>query len=351
MKRISLLYFALSLVMAACDLLKTDENTPATGVYVANQGIFGQNNGSLTLHDLAANQTRQDILPNLTTLVQSVYLTETKGYLLANTGNRIDIFDPKTSQRTAQIENVPNPRYMEIVGSKAYVTDLYGNAVTILDLNAAKVTGKIPVGSNPEGIVAVGNRVYVANYGFGGSQTVSVVDAQTDKVIETLSVGCDGPRFLAKDAQNEVWVLCNGNTVYSPDYTKILSQTNGEAVVLQGDTGKVLKRVPLDAQLGAASLGQDAYYAASSQELYAIKGTSVLRFDTGANLLANTLTFDHKALIGALAYDAAKETLYLGRLDATNPYAAAGTVTLHNRSGIQTGQFAAGLIPTFIALK
>ncbi len=317
------------------------------GVYVANQGNFSDNNGSVTFYDPATDQATE-VLADFGTLVQSLMLYQGRGYIMSNTSEAIDILSLDTKERVAQIPGVPSPRYMAVVGDeKAYVSNLFSATVTVINLADDATAGTIEVGSNPEDIAVVGTRAYVANSGFGGDSTLTVIDTETDTVLETIDLGCDGPRHLEVDAEGEVWAFCNGNTIYNDDFTEIIAQTNGAAVVLDGASGEIVTRFDLGFQAGAASTGQDSYYAAASQEAFLIHGTELLVFDTAANTQQSTITLSGDESVGGLAYDAAAERFYAARVTG---FTTVGFVSIHGRDGQELARFETGIAPAHIVL-
>ena len=255
---------------------------------------------------------------------------------MSNTSHNVDIIDVATNTRETPIMGIPSPRYMAVVDTdKAYVSNLYDATVTIVDLASRSVTGKVSVGSNPEDLAVVGHLAFVANSGFGHNSTVTVIDLTADTVFATVDTGCDGPRHLAVDHDGEVWVFCNGKTVYNDDFTLVLERTNGAVVILDSSTGAIESTILLDSQAGAASAGQDVFYSAESQEAFLVRGNDklVLVFDTANNRYKEIISLAGDGTVGAIAYDADADELYAARLDADNPYTAAGTVTVHGRDG------------------
>jgi hypothetical protein len=359
MPRLLVLFSALLLV-GACDSNTSAPET--TAVYVGNQGIFSDNSGTLTRHDPASGATTQDAVPNLGGLVQALRIHDGRLYVLLNFADsfsasrgRIDVVDLQTGQRVQQID-VSVPRSMDVVGGTAFVSNFYTESLTAITLATGQIRGQVAVGANPEGVAAVGDRVYVSTYSasaaftdFGAGRDVRVVSATTLQPIATIDVGCDGPRALLADGDGEVWVFCTGKTVYDADFT-VVERTNGEAVVLNGASGAVVARIPLDAQLGASSLGADAAYSAAREEAWAVVGGAVVRFDTRANARAGTVPIGG-APIGAVAYDDTSDQLYLGRLDPTSGFSADGFVSVHDRAGAELRRFPAGVIPGAIAFQ
>ena len=162
-----------------------------------------------------------------------------------------------------------------------------------------------------------------------------------------MDVGCDGPRALLADDDGEVWVFCTGTTVYDADFN-VVSRSNGQVVVLDGASGNVVTRIPLEAQLGTSALGQDAAFSSKNDEAFAVVGAGLVRFDTRANTLAGRIEIGG-ASISAVAFDDATDRLFLGRLAETSPFSADGTVTVHDRGGTELARYPAGVIPGAIA--
>lgn len=333
----------------------TAQDVTTLAVFVGNQGNFSDANGSVTAYDPITGNPTQDAVPGLGALVQSITIDPEhgRGYITASTADRIDVFALGTHARTGQILGVTSPRYLTMVGpDKAYVSNLIFGApgtVSVLDLSSNTVTSTIEVGNGPEDIAVVGNRAVVANFGFGDDTTITVLDTDGDHVTETKDVGCDGPRFLAVDAEDEVWVFCTGKTEYNDDFTEIINQTNGEVVVYDAAIDTEVARFPLDVQLGgsAGTLGRDVYHEPSTHEVFALAGGAILPFDTAANTAGIPITLAEGDPVSGIAYDAGTDRFYIGR---TPSFTEAGSVTLHDRAGAEVGSFAAGVAPAAFAL-
>lgn len=351
----SFLLLAALIVSSGCDSGNTTPET--TAVYVGNQGVFSDNSGSVTSYDPVAGTATQNAVPNLGGLVQAMKVHDGRLYILLNFSDsfstqrgRIDVMDLATGARIQQID-VDVPRDMAFVGGTAYVTNFYSSSVTPITLATGQLGPAIEVGDNPEGIAVVENRIYVssfsAGFDFAAGRDVRVFNAGANQVNATLDMGCDGPRSVLADNDDEVWVFCTGKTVYDADFN-VVGRTNGAVVVLNGATGAVSARIPLTAQLGAASLGTDAAMSLANEEAFAIVGNEILRFNTASNTLAGRFTVAG-APIGAIAYDEASDELYLGRLDPASGFSADGFVSVHSRTGVELRRFSAGVIPASIA--
>ena len=340
----------LQLSALACLLAPTAATAQQlTGIWVGNQGNFAESNGSVTFYDPATGEA-SPALENFGTLVQSLTLHDGRIYVLSNTSGAVDILDAATRERVGQIREVSSPRYMSVAAEgKAYISNLYDSTITVVDLAAEVVTGTLRVGTNPEDIAVVAGRAYVANYGFGGDSTLSVIDTAADTLLATLDMGCDGPRHLEVDPEEEVWVFCRGNTVYNADFTEILTRTNASVVVLDGATGEIITRIGLDSQTGAAALGQDTFLSIATEEAFLLHGKDVLIFSTATNELVTTYSLGGDEDVGGLAYDPATEQIYAARII---DYETPGFVSIHGRlGGPILDRFPAGIAPAHITVQ
>lgn len=357
------------LLLTGCELLggEDDEPTiaPVSGVVVANGGDFNEQNGSVTVYHPTTRQATN--LGDLGGFGQSLALHGDRAYVVLNTFStgHIDVLDLETSQRVAQIQNLPAPRALAFVNEeKAYATNfVFGSdgLVSVIDLTTHTVQGDaIAVGHSPEGILVIEDRAFVANYGnTGDGTTLSVIDTDTDTVIGTIDLGCDGPKDLLVDGEDEIVVVCYGKTVFNSDFTEILEQTNGQVLFVNPRSETVVDRLLFDRQLGSSNFTQAAYAATEADEVYIIAGSDerVYRINSRTNTLASERTLpdapQHSGLT-AVAYDAAAERLYLARFargaSGGPDVAAAGAVFVYDRAGNEVDLFTVGPSPSHIEL-
>lgn len=350
-----LLLVIFALLPAGCDTVGDEGgDAPLAGVFVVNQGNFNDANGSVSLYDPITKETRPAVISNTGSILQSATLVGDRLHLMANTGERIDIFDAGTLEQTGQITDVISPRYMVTRGQKGYVTNLYGASgsfsggkVTVIDVVRDQKTKEIEVGSNPEGLAIIGDRLYVANFGFGEGNTVNVIDMDTEEVVDTVDVECDGPRFLTADSDDDLFVFCTGRTIFDEEFEPI-GETDGAVRVLEGATGEIISRIAIGGRLGAEGPGQDAFHSRETGLIYVVKDqNSILIFDSDENALIEEIgPFDGDP-IGAVAYDAELDRLYLGRVAG---YVESGAVTVHRADGTEIERFTVGIAPVYILL-
>lgn len=352
-------YFSLlllPLLLTACDSSTdigcgsdADCPAPTIAVFVGNQGNFTDGDGSVTVYDPESDAASEPIR-DFGAIAQSIATDGRNLYVAANTGGRVDVYPLDTEEglsvsgeRIAQI-SVENPRYLAFTEDKIFVTSqLYDrpSEVVVADAATFEVVATVEVGGFAEGVVVRSGRVFVATGAFGATQEVVVVDAATNEVVQRIDVGCTAPRSLVADAFGaEVWVFCAGAAA-----TDSTPEVEGEVVVLDAATGDIADRIDVDGRILTAGPGQDAFGAVES--IYAVRDQdAVLRFDAAANSLAATIPAAGDP-IGAVAYDERAERLYLGRVAG---FDVAGSVTIHDAEGAQTGVFTAGVAPTSILI-
>ena len=314
-------------------------------VFVGNQG----QPASLTVvdSDLSASETL--FSGQFGGFLQGMARIGGRLYVTGN-GTRIDVIDPATRQRVAQITDAtfPTARYIaQATPNKAYVTTQnYAQGATtsqvvILDLTTNTVSGRITVPLQPEGIAFAGGRVYLSTSAFGANTNLVAIDTATDVVVQTIDVGCEA-RIVLSDADGEIWAFCNG------------AAGEGRAVVLTGDTGAEVARLTFDRALGSAfGLGQDAALVETDGErgMLAVVDGGVRRIDTRANALGAFVALD-AARASAVGEDRGTGRLYAAYPDGTGPFSANGTaVAYDNATGAELASFAAGVYPAYLIVE
>lgn len=353
--RFAPLFFLSVLLIAACDSTEPDDNPApvATGVFIANQGSFTDANGSISHHDPRTDETTT-YLQSAGSTIQSLFVRFNRVYVMANSANRIDVYSLEGAPR--QTINVLSPRYMALVDdSLAYVTSLFGGVnmftggkVFAIDLGTNTVVDSVEVGDNPEGITVVDTLAFVANNAFGAGSTVSVIDTRRHEVVETVDVGCDGPRFMLADDDADVWVLCTGLTTYD-NMGQVTGRTNGAIRVLDPETRTITESIELEGQISTVGPGQDAVLSTGLQQIFVVLDAErILRFDTRSNdQIAEIGPFEGDP-IGAVGFEPVEERLYLGRVPG---FTVSGTVTVHNLQGDQVSSFGVGVAPSYFVFQ
>lgn len=198
--------------------------------YVLNEG---SSNGTITMIN------RNDEVTNnyfstanggvaLGQYAQSMAMNEKYAFIVVTTGNGsgyVEVANKSDFKHYKTIDGFSYPREIALVGDKAYVSNGKGqdasyakenNEIYVIDLKTMTKTGQISVGAGPEKMVVSNGKLYVANSGgwSNDDNTVTVIDTETDQVLETITVkSC--PKDMVVDANGDVWVYCSG----VPDWT------------------------------------------------------------------------------------------------------------------------------------
>ena len=222
--------FAMGIVFFSCE---KKDNTPAPsgnyqhGVWFIDEGLFTAGNASLDFYHKDKDTVERNVFENvngkpLGDVFQSMVHANGNYYLVLNNSNEIIVANDQTLKVSAIIPDIIYPRYFLPVSSdKAYLTDNTGKGIHIIDLRSNTVSGLIPY--NPkddsayaswtEQMIQYGNKVYVAGVERG---KLLIINNQTDKITDSISLSI-GLEYLALDAQNRVWALCDG-TIARPNF-------------------------------------------------------------------------------------------------------------------------------------
>ncbi len=195
------------------------------GVFVVNQGQFGNGTGTITHYDPSTKTATQDLFGKenagllLGNIAQSMAVANNLGYIVINNTNTIQVVDANTFKSVDKIEGLGFPRYfLPIDDKKAYITQWGKDGITgsllRYDYATRKAVEIVQLGKGHERMIKVGNKVYVAlSGGYGFDNNILVIDATTDQFISKISVG-DCPSALQVDAKGAIWAFCKG--YYNP---------------------------------------------------------------------------------------------------------------------------------------
>jgi YVTN family beta-propeller protein len=203
------------------DISDQDTTSQATIAYVVNEGQFQSNNGSVSKFFPDSGKVintyfKQQNGRDLGDIFQDMSFYKDKGFLVVNNSKKMEIVDRESFETLGVVENLSYPRqFLAIDDTKGYLTD--GNSpngqdaqVLVIDIVNYNITDTIKVGPGPESMVRIEDKVFVTNAGgFSIGNTVSVIDVNTDNVIQTVETG-KFPTDIVKDVDNNVWVYCKG---------------------------------------------------------------------------------------------------------------------------------------------
>jgi hypothetical protein len=346
----SIKYILIILLFVSCKKDKIDPNTelPANynnGILVLNEGLFQQNNSTLSWIDLNTNEVKQNVF--LT--VNDRLLGDTgndlqryggKIYIVVNASSTVEVLEASTLKSLKQIQlnfqsQGQQPRRIAFWNSNAYITS-YDGYVNIIDTSSLNVINRIQVGQNPEDLTVMNNHLYVTNSGGlsfpNVDSTVFDIDLNTNQIIDTFVVG-DNPGDIISDGSQNIYVVKRG------DYNSIPS----ELVKINVSTGIVD-----NTNIPASFLTKNGNSMFISYYNYNSNNSSISLYDLSSeqiispNLIgSNNIT----TLYGSYSYKN-NQIICLDAMNFTNT----GYVKIFSNSGSLTSSFEVGLNPNKILI-
>lgn len=310
-----------------------------SGIYVVNEGLWGQNNSTVTYYD-----------PVKKTHVINLYGQANGGARLGDTGNdiavsgnsmlisvttsnKIEVLNTLTfaSEGAVDMGSGSSPRRILIKDSVyCYVTG-FNDRVSKVNYRTGQIEKSVQVGTYPEGIIMKSSKIYVANSGLGGGTTVSVIDLMTETVTKTIDVGLN-PINLGLADNGYLYVVCTGT------YDTV------------GPKGSVYKIDP------ASDSVTDSLVTGDNPGEFVIVGNTmyVLNDEGVAKINLATMTVENPVLISGISvnpiygiiysigYDALTKNLLLG-----NPkdFSQNGEVVIMTTAGAEVERFNTGINP------
>ena len=337
---------ALSLILASChkDKVVKPTITPVTdGFYVLNQGLFNDNNSTLSFYEYSSKQVTADIFTSangrgLGDTGNDIEIYGSKMYIVVNISSTVEVVNPKTAKAIRQIKlfngsTGRQPRDVAFYKGNAYVTS-YDGTVAVIDTATLGVTKYITVGRNPEQLAVANGKLYVANSGGLGypnyDNTVSVINLSSGTVAKTITVA-DNPQNVGTDGNGNVYVLSAGN----------YSTVGPSLAVIDDNTDVVKSQTDFDGS-NMVVQGDNAYFITSTNNIkvYNVKTNTVTTSNFITDGTAITTPY-------SIAVDASTSEVFI--TDAKD-YTSAGVVFVFDKTGKKEYSITVGINPGKIAL-
>lgn len=343
MKKQSILYLLIAtFIFVSCSDSGNEPEPPQiSSVYVMNEGSFTSANGSITSYDPLTNtaaQTAFEVANDrpFAGTIQSAKVNDGRLFIVSNMVDKIEVVDLETLSSLDEIEYSKTPTDITFVGNaKAYVTNLYDNSVTVVDLENMEETDQtISVGSYPYFAHAINGKVFVSNNGFGGSNTISVIDVASGAVENTITVGA-GPFQIAEDPAGQLWVVCEGAAAYDDDGNRDPeNDTPGGIFIIDPETQSVVSSIENDRRPTHVTFDE------RNSRAYAVyAGGNVAQINLNTQEIIDEdfipRTFD------TIGYSVGEELLYLGQGGFTQN----GQTIRYNLEGTAVDSFTVGIAP------
>jgi hypothetical protein len=237
-KKLAYLFLSFALIFSSCSNDDDVNSSPEplgdyeNGLLISHEGNFGQGNASVSFVSFDLQTVENNIYSTVNSnflgdTAQSIGFNGDLAYIVLNVSNAIEVVNRYTFESVATINTgLNNPRFIAFANGKGYVTNWGDGSVTtddylaVIDLSSNTLTAQtIAVAEGPEEIVASNNTLYVAHQGgFSQNNVISVIDATSDMVSSTLTVG-DVPNSMQLDTAGDLWVLSGGKPSWTGEET------------------------------------------------------------------------------------------------------------------------------------
>ncbi len=338
--------FVLSLLLFACD---KDENQPTVtetldnGILVLCEGLFQQNNSSLSWIDLSNEAVNTDFFTSqngrfLGDTGNDMKVYGSKIYIIVNNSNTVEVINKKDGKSIKQISMTngaaaKQPRSITFYNGKAFVT-CYDGFVDVIDTTSLTISQRIPVGSNPEGLAISNGKLFVSNSGGlnypAVDSTISIIDLASYTELDRIVVG-KNPGAVQVDSEGDVYVIARGNYGTIPSrMVRINSQTNAVEQTFTFDASGM-------------ALMQD-YFLISFYN-YSTQTSEIRLFNTLSETLENNNFISTSGLttLYGIQYNPVSDKIYC--LDAMN-YTNSGYVRQYTSAGVFEKSYHVGLNPS-----
>lgn len=213
------------------------------GILCMNEGLFQQNNATLSYYDLDSNKTTLNQFSTLNgrglgdtanDMIEYTYLGNPYIAIAVDVSSQIEIIDAITLKSIKQIPIFNNTNAREPRSVKYHENYLYSinfdGTVCKIDLATHTVTSLVNCGLNPENTELIDNKMYVVNSGGLNyptyDNTITVIDLNSFSVVSTIEtdINCSS---IIKDNQNELYTISRGDySTIQPQLLRINATTN-----------------------------------------------------------------------------------------------------------------------------
>jgi YVTN family beta-propeller protein len=231
------------------------------GIYILNEGLFNQNNATLTRFDFSDSTAVTDFFlykngRGLGDTGSDMGLYGAKLYIIVNVSSQVEVADATTGISLARIPLFDNqkarqPRKIAFYGRHAFVCN-FDNTVAVIDTTSLQIIKYIEAGRNPDGILAAYGKIWVSNSGGLAfpdyDNTISVIDPESLTEERRINVGIN-PYTLRSDRHGNILVISRGN------YSNVKSRLQ----IFEAESGNMIKTFEEFEALGMAVAGDSAW--------------------------------------------------------------------------------------------
>ncbi len=321
--------------------IEQPEGAYNNGLFVLNEGGFGNNNSTISYIDNDFSSLESDVFStvngsSLGDTGQSITFDDGYAYIVMNVSNIIQIVDRYTFEHIHTIEEgLSNPRALAVYGDNIYVTnwgdgsDASDDYVAIYDLETYETTGTISVGEGPELIIAENNKLFVAlKGGFNYNNKIEVIDPISNTVETSIEVG-EVPNSLQFE-NGFLWVMSGG----VPGYAEELDETAGSISKIDLSTNEITEEMNFP-----NSTDHPSNFEIEEDNIYYTLNNSVYAMEISATEVPEESLFSLTDITSLYGFEMEDGYFYTG--DAED-YSSNGTVRIYNLEGELTAEFDSG---------
>jgi YVTN family beta-propeller protein len=342
------LALALSTLFVACEKeSNSTNNTTGSNVYVVNEGGFLKNNGSISSLNNGTASNNLFLAANGVTpgdVVQHIAFMGESAFIVANNSKKVEVVNTSDFISLVTIEDavlLDYPRYAQAANGKMYVSNGSGaGKVVVIDTATNNILTSVAIGNGPGKMAVVGDKLFVING--GGYSTpgdtvnipvgsVSVINTDTD-VEATRTELFPNATDIVVDANNRVFVLCSGATVYNSDFSAVMKRTEPYLVELSSN-GDIVSST----SIGLPTDKPSQLEVSADGSLYLYQGGEVFSYNNGVK--------GQSIITGQSAYGmniGPDNTLYLS---LAGDYSSNGYVATYSLSGAFQDSILVGVVP------
>lgn len=210
------------------------------GYLVLNEGLFNQNNASLTWYDGKTGNVTLDVFQTnnqrgLGDTGNDMMRYGDKIYVVVNVSSIIEVLDANTLKSVKQIPMIAGnkskqPRNILGYGSNVFVS-CFDGYVDVIDTVSFQIIKRIKVGDNPENLCLLNQQLLVANSGGLNppqmDSTISIVDLNTLSEVKRIIIGIN-PGNIIKGLKDHVYIISRGNYNDVVPRWKLVNVISGE---------------------------------------------------------------------------------------------------------------------------
>ncbi len=308
------------------------------GVFIACEGNFMYGNGSLSFYHTGTKKVTNHLFyarnnAPLGDVVQSLARINQDIFIVVNNSGKVVIADAETMEYKGSITDLVSPRNIHFISErKAYLSDLYANHLTIFDPKTFEKTGEIDLEDHTsEQMVQIGKYVYISDWSYG--RHILVVDTETDEMTDEIEVPLQ-PKNLTVDRNGKIWILSDGGYENSPSGNDVpaISRIDPETRTIEQIYRFKADEIPAGLEINGT--GDTLYFL--NRDVYKMAVES-RRLPDSAFIKSNQKVFYH------LAVDSHTNDIYIA--DAID-YTQDAAVYRYSQAGIVIDTFKTGINPS-----